>query len=315
MSIGWVAGSVRARALARRRLGAAGARTVAASASLAEATELLARSPYGHRVSPGSGLADAQRGVADTLVWHLRVLAGWLPAAGAELLRPLAGWFEIANVDEHLQALRGRAAEPPYRLGTLAIAWPRLAATGSVEQLRAALAASPWGDPGPGDREIQLGMRLVWAERVAARVPAARTWAAGGAALLAARERFARGLRLPAGGEATAARLLGRPALAAGSLTELAAALPADARWAVADLRDPAELWAGEVRWWRRLHTDGEQLLAGSGFRPERVVGAVGSLAADAWLVRGALEVAARGGAGAVDHQGSPAMEAFDAVA
>jgi hypothetical protein len=40
------------------------------------------------------------------------------------------------------------------------------------------------------------------------------------------------------------------------------------------------------------------------------VIGAVAVLAADAWLVRGALEVAARGGASTAH-----AMEAFDAVA
>lgn len=314
MSAGWVAGSVRARALGRRRLGTAGARALAASTSLAEATELLARSRYGHRVRQGGGLAEAQRGVADTLLWQLRVLAGWLPAAGAELLRRLASWFEIANVDEHLRALHGWPAEPPYRLGTLATAWPRLAAAGSVEQLRAALAASPWGDPGPGERDIQLGMRLAWAERVAVRAPVAQTWAAAGAALLVARERFARGIRLPEAGEAVAVRLLGRAAMAAGSLAELAGALPATARWVVTDLRDPAGLWAAEVRWWRRLRTDAEQLLAGSGFGPDQVVGAVGSLAADAWLVRGALEVAARGGAGPAERRDSAAMEAFDAV-
>jgi hypothetical protein len=305
--------------MGRRRLGTAGARALAASASLTEAIELLARSPYGHRTRPGSDLAGAQRGVAEALLWNLRVLAGWLPAAGAELLRLLAGWFEIANVDEHLQVLSGQPAEPPYRLGTLATAWPRLAAAGSADQLRAALAASPWGEPGgTGVRDIQLAMRLVWAERVAARAPAARAWAAGGAALLVARERYARDLRLPAGGEAAAGRLLGRPALAAGSLAELAAAVPPVARWAVAGVPDPAGLWTAETRWWRRLRTDGARLLAGSGFGPERVVGAVGMLAADAWLVRGALEAAARGGPDTADRHGppaTPAMEVFDALA
>ena len=43
----WVAGTVRARALARRRLGAVGARELARSAGLTEARSTLARTPYG----------------------------------------------------------------------------------------------------------------------------------------------------------------------------------------------------------------------------------------------------------------------------
>ena len=49
----------------------------------------------------------AQRGVAETLLWHLRILAGWLPAAGAGLMRALAGWFELQNIDARLAALAG----------------------------------------------------------------------------------------------------------------------------------------------------------------------------------------------------------------
>src|SRR5690606_12474364 len=160
VSAAWVAGSVRARAMARRRLGVANAR-VLAGGDLAAALTMLAASPY-QPVSPGSSLAEAQRRVAETLLWHLRVLAGWLPADGAQLLRLLAGWYEIAYVEEHLQALSGAAPEPPYQLGTLATACPRLAGTGSPAELRAALTASAWGDPrGTDPRTISLTMRLV----------------------------------------------------------------------------------------------------------------------------------------------------------
>jgi hypothetical protein len=55
------------------------------------------------------------------------------------------------------------------------------------------------------------------------------------------------------------------------------------------------------------VRTDGAALLAGSGFGPGRMIGATALLAADAWLVRGALEIAARGG--------DRALEVFDAVA
>jgi hypothetical protein len=332
MSAGWVAGSVRSQAMAHRRLGAPAARRLATAGSVAEALGELARSAYdrsGRPTDPAGGgaaaadrVATAQRGVAETLLWNLRVLAGWLPAAGAEQLRRLAGWFEIANVDEHLRSLAGRPAEPPFRLGTLATAWPRLARTGSAGELREVLAASPWGDPGgSGDWEISLGMRLAWADRVATRVPAARPWAAGAVALLVARERFA-------ATQEGASRMLGPGWTRAGSLADLARAVPAPARWALAQVTDPTDLWEAELRWWRRLATDGGRLLAGrgpggagpgpgtgggagpgsgGGFGPGRMVGAVAVLAADAWLVRGALELAARGGTGAA--------EVFDALA
>jgi hypothetical protein len=333
MSAGWVAGSVRSQAMARHRIGTAAARRLASTGSLAEALAVLAHSPYRRAAradrtpGPAGRLAGAQRGVAETLLWNLRVLAGWLPAAGAERLRLLAGWFEIANVDELLRALAGQPAEPPFRLGTLATAWPRLAGSGSAAELRTALAASPWGDPGgTGDRDIAAGMRLAWAGRVAARVPAARPWAAGGAALLVARERFAAvppAVLRPVPAAATA-RLLGPGWSAAGSLPELAAALPPDARWALARVAEPLDLWMAELRWWKRVAADAARLLAGrgpgggwrggpaGGFGPERMLGAVALLAADAWLVRGALELAARGGNATAEEA---LEEVFDALA
>lgn len=297
MSAGWVAGGVRSRAMTRRRLGTAGVRDLAGSASLAEAVDVLTRSPYGQLVHSGDSLAAAQRGVAATVLWNLRVLAGWLPAAGAEMLRLLTGWFEIANVDEHLAALAGRPSEPPYRLGALATAWTRLAAAGSPGELRTVLTASSWGDPGGATpRDIQLGMRLAWAERVAARVPAARAWAAGAVALLVARERFGRQQRLSERAHAMASTLLGPGWPAARSPAELAQVLPVPARWALEPATAPADLWTAEAQWWRRLRADAARLLAASGFGRQRPIGAVALLAADAWLVRGALVIAARGG-------------------
>lgn len=307
MSAGWVAGSVRARAIARRRVGDAGARELARAGSFAEAVDMLARSPYGLTVHPDDTLSAAVRAVAATLLWHLRVLAGWLPASGADTLRLLAGWFEIANIEEHLRALGGLPAQPPFSLGTLAPAWPRIAATSSRDDLRMALASSPWGDPGsPAPRDIQLTTRLAWAERVAARIPTARAWALGAAALLVAREQLARRQPLPEMAAAIAGRLLGPHVTLASSVEDLRAALPAPARWVLTDLTDEAQLWQAEARWWHRLRADSAVLLAGSSFGPERVVGAAGLLAVDAWLVVGALEVAARG---------REALEIFDALA
>ena len=95
MSTSWVAGTVRATALARRRLGAAGARELAASPGLSEALTSLARTPYGHDIRVTHTLAEAQHAIGATLLWHLRVLSGWLPRGGAEAVRLLAGGFEV----------------------------------------------------------------------------------------------------------------------------------------------------------------------------------------------------------------------------
>jgi hypothetical protein len=301
-----VAGSVRAQALAGRRLDAERVRTLAASPSAAEAVRSLAASQYGDRVHTDHDVAAAQRAVAETLLWNLRVLAGWLPREGAEALRALAGWFEIANVDEHLRALAGEPADPPFRLGHLATVWPQLAAATSPSQLRAALTASPWHDPGGAEpRDIQVGMRLAWAERVASRATAAAGWARAAAALLVAREGPASGGRLAAGAATAVTRLLGPAAGRAGSLPELAIAVPLRVRWVLDGLDRSTDLWAAEVRWWRRIAAEGTAMLGRGGFGPGQAVGAAALLAADARLVRAALESAARGGT----------REAFDAVA
>jgi hypothetical protein len=291
--------------MARRRLGAAAARTLAASGP-ADAAELLAASPYRDRAN-AEDAATVGHGLAATALWNLRVLAGWQPARGVAALRLLAGWFEIANVDEHLQLLRNRPAEPPFQLGTLATAWPRLAATGSAEELRAVLAASPWGDPGGSTpREIQLGMRTRWGERVAASVPPANPWAVSAAAVLLASEHLASGRPLPASSAAAVGRLVGRSALTATSLDELRSTLPHAARWVLEDIAHPADLWHAEVRWWRRVEEDGVRMLGDSRFGLHRTVATAALLAVDVRRVRAALECA-------VHPHGDLAV--FDAVA
>jgi hypothetical protein len=305
----WVAGSVRATALARRRLGRDGAVVVAGCAGLPAALEALAHGPYGDHVRPGQSLADAQRGLATAVLWHLRVLAGWLPAPGVEMLRVLAGWFELANVGERLRAFAGRPAEPPFQPGALATAWPRLAAAADPEQLRAVLAGSAWGDPGGTDPDtVALGLRLSWAERVTARVPAARPWAAGAVALLVAGRLFGGEGPLPAEARRRAQRVLGPDWTTAATMPQFTAALGHDARWAVSGA-GPASRWRAQAAWWARLRGDGTALLSRAGFGVHRPLGAAALLAADAWQVRAALETAARGG------PGGPAREVFDDLA
>jgi hypothetical protein len=302
MSAAWVAGSVRSVALARRRLGLDGVRAIAASSSSSAAIAMAARSPYERDVRADFDLADAEHGVAATVLWNARVLAGWLPATGVTHLRLLAGWFEIANVDLHMatfDAPQPAFPTPMFQLGQLTTAWPHLATTDSTAGLRAALAACAWGDPGPGTpRDISVFMRLSWADRVASGIALARPWAAGAAALLVARERFVAGRTLPAPAAARMARLLGQGRGDATTLDDFGRSLPSEARWAVSGLADPADLWRAEARWWRRVRRDGEKLLRRSGVGAHRPLGAAALLAADAWQTRVAMQIAAHGGAG-----------------
>ncbi|MFJ8601692.1 hypothetical protein ACIREM_23845 [Streptomyces shenzhenensis] len=299
MSAGWVAGAVRAKALVSRSPGTEVVREIAESATLVDARRCLASTPYARNVRTADGLLEVQRAVTAGLLWHLRVLAGWLPRGGARLLVPLAAGFEIANVAHRFAGPEDRrtAAPEPYRLGALETAWRRLERAGTPAQLRAALTASPWGDPG-GDTPWALltGMRMAAARRTAAAVPPARRWAQGRAALLAARELFLYGRSLPEPVRRDAARLLGARAAAAASYPEFRDRLPAAARRVLTEAAEPDGLWRAEARWWRTVHSDGTAMLRDGQNGPRVVVGAVAVLSVDAWQVRAALESAARGG-------------------
>ncbi|MFF7903163.1 hypothetical protein ACIP4X_31500 [Streptomyces sp. NPDC088817] len=299
MSAGWVAGAVRAKALVGRYPGAVGVREIARGPTLDDALRHLATTPYARYARTAAGLPQAQRAVAATVLWHLRVLAGWLPPGGARLLVPLAAGFEIANVAARLPAPEGRRAEvpEPYRLGALETAWRSLERAGTPAELRAALTASPWGDPG-GDTPWALltGMRMAAARRTAVAVPSARRWARGRALLLAARERFVHHRSLPEPARRDAARLLGTRAPGAASYQEFREHLPPTAGWVLADVDEPGELWRAEARWWRTVQSDGTAMLREGRYGPRMVVGAVAVLTVDAWRVRAALESAARGG-------------------
>jgi hypothetical protein len=215
------------------------------------------------------------------------------------MLRTLASWFELSNVEEMLAARPGAEFDP----GALATAWPRLRTAGPAG-LRAALAASAWHDPSGSDaRAIRLAMRVRWAVRVAALGEPARTWAAGAAAILAAGELLA-DRQVPAGLRS----LTGSSAARAGSLPELVAALPRRGQWALAGIGSPADLWQAEPCWRARVERDGERLMRTSSLDGRVVLGTVAVLACDALRVRAALEVAARGSAPGL-------LEMFDELA
>ena len=296
MTPGWVAGVTRARLLLGRAVGPTAARDIAARPSLEHAVAALAGSAYGERVQPGADLGTAQRAVAETLLWHLRILAGWLPAGGAALVRVLAGWFELVNVDARLAALAGDGGEPPpFELGALATAWPAIDEGRSSDAMAAAVAGSGWGEPGGrSPTELALGMRVSWARRAAETAPEAADWIFGAAALLAARELFT------GAGPAHVAQLqhlpgVGAAPLSAGSIPELRDALGASAAWSLADTAGPDDLWRAELGWWARVECDARAFLHTTDDRAV-VLATVALLAVDAQRTARALAAAARGG-------------------
>lgn len=308
LSPGWVAGSVRARHLLARRLGRSDAWALAQAPSLDAALERLAPSAYGHRCRPGMALAGAQRAIADTALWHVRVLAGWTPPRGLEPVRALAAGFEIANVDDRLAFIAGAEVPIPFELGGLATSWPRLAGAQSAGELRSLLIGSPWGDPGADDpAAIRLALRLAWARRVLASVQEATDWADGAVALLLARELFLadRPAERPWDLHPPGVGIAWRQAT---SLAELRMALPPQAAWALEDAVEPDELWCREAVWWRRVEADAEQLARSAHMGLAAIVGCVALLGVDAWRTAGALEAAARGG-------GRAAVEVFEEIA
>jgi hypothetical protein len=304
---GWVAATVRARLLVTHRAGDA-ALAAARCTSLDDAVVALAATAYGERLMPGLTLVEAQRRVAATVLWQVRVLAGWVPAAGTARLRALVGWFELSNVDQRLAELEGAPSLAPFDLGRLGSASAgRIATAGSAAELRSVLAASEWGDPGEAATAL-LGrwLRVAWARRVAEAAPEAAAWAYGAAALTLARD-------LDAGHPPALARIVTWPELGhdlneATDVADLAARLRPRASWALAGVRPPQPLWTAETAWWRRVEVDAPALLAHGAGGPVVVTGAIALLAADAHRVAAALAVAARGADPSL-------LAAFDAVA
>jgi hypothetical protein len=296
VSAGWVGASVRARVLLRRRIGPERAADLARSPTLREAILGLTGTAYGRELEPDLDLETAQHEVAAATLLHLRLLSGWLPPGKVGFLRSLAGWYELANVEDRLAYLNGAELRPPFDLGGLASAWPRASQALTPVELRAAVVRSAWGDPG-GETplEIHLGLRAAWAERVLSDLPEIRELVAGALALLLARELFVTGrpvellseLRLPA---------MGPDWQEARTLAALAAALPAPAQWALEGIEAPEELWHAEVRWWSRVEGVGRRLVRNSREGRAAVTGSVLLLAVDTWRTAAALAAAEHGG-------------------
>ncbi len=306
LSPGWVAGSVRARNMLARRLGWEQARALASAGSLANGISALAGGAYGRFVRPGLDLGGAQRGCARTALWHIRVLAGWLPPRALEPVRALVAWFELVNVEDRLAYLvgpaRGGPLGPPFELGGLATVWPLIGSAQSAADVRRVLAGSRWGDPGADDPvTVGLGLRLAWGRRVIDDVPEAAAWASGAVGLLLARELLL--------SEREPSRLAARRPPGVGEVWERAAdppslrrALPAQAGWSLAGIEVAADLWRGEAAWWRRVQRDAALLARDPHLGRPAVVGSITLLAVDAWRVAAALACAARGGTGTFEE-------------
>lgn len=309
MSAGWVAAGVRARGLARRRLGRDGARDLAASNSLAAALGTLANTPYGREVKTEMDLASAEHAVFATLLWHMRILAGWGPPLGSGPLRLLATGFEVANVTGWLARIGGQNAASAYALGSMATAWPAISESQTPAEVRGALASSSWGDPGGEDlATVRLALLLGWARRVLDGVPGAADWAISGSALVLCRVLMADAFSaLGPAAVRDAHHLLGSGWQEASSPGELARHVPRAAAKVLEAASGPDDLWRAEALWWSNLEVSGAALAARSTLDVSSSVGVVGLLAVDAWRTRAALQVAARGGGDMV--------ELFDAMA
>jgi hypothetical protein len=305
VSAGWVAGSTRARLLLTRRVGVERTRRIAGADSLADGAAMLAGTRFS-AAAASTDIAAAERLVTSRLLLELRLLAGWLPAGAGELIRALAGWFELVNLEDRLAYLNGSDLIDPLALGSLVSAWPQAQAAQSAGELRAALRRSAWGDPGGESAQaIHLGLRIAWANRIRRAAPEAGLWVAGALALLLARERFIS--NRPADDIVTHdPGELGSNWKATRTLEEFVAAIPSRASWPLEGMGDPGELWRSEAGWWRRVSADAESYVRASREGRAVIIGAVALLAADAVRTSAALEAAA---------QSSPtARDAFDAL-
>jgi hypothetical protein len=290
VSAGWVAGSVKARLLLSRRLGAPAARELARAGSFEQALVGLAGTAYAG-AAPASSLEEAQRALAADTLLRLRVLAAWLPPGGAAGLRSLAAWFELCNIEDRLAYLTGGVLEPPFELGVLASVWDAAATARSVEELRVVLGHSSWRVPGGMDpARLPLALRFAWADRVRAELPEVRAWASSATAILVAEELLVARHRLEPG--LVRSTSLGSGWEGAGTPGELRERLPVDVRWVLAGIEDRADLWRAWPAWWLAVEADAEAMVRVARFGRETVVAVVALLALDAVRVGTALAVA-----------------------
>ncbi len=296
MSAGWVAASVRVRALAAGRAGEEGAARLAAVRSWREAEDLLARWSYGVRAADATGPEGLQRAVRETLLWQLRVLAGWAPAAGTGILRAAAARFERDNILARLRELDGGSRAAPYDLGAMETSWGLLRRAETPDQLRASLARTSWGEVPAGEAD-QLADLLTAAclTRYAQAAPAARTWCARALALAVARLRFVDGVHPGPTLRQRVGPLLGHAWEGTTDLPSFATGLPTGASAAFSGVSSPSGLWRAEARTYAAMEAEAAAMLRQGSPGPDVVVAGIALLSADAWRVQAAIATIGQG--------------------
>ena len=308
MTASWVAASIRARSMAQLRLGADRCRQLTTAPNLPTVLEKIADSGYAQRLGGVTGLMAAQRATRETLLWQLRVLAGWLPPGGTGLIRAIAAIYERDNI----VALAGRLAGGPelsaaYELGGLATAWPRLREQPSLQALTEALQRSAWGVPGPIDTvTLRDVLSLAWLRRLSAASPAASGWARSASTLVAARMVLVDHTAPTSRVLELVRPWLGREWANAHDLDRFRASLPRLSRAVLDGVDDPRDLWRVEARVRADVETDGIRLIHSALPGPDVVLGAIAVLGVDGWRLRAALAAA---------EAGTGSSEALNAVA
>lgn len=308
MTAGWVAASLRGRSLLERTWGAAGARSIATAPTWGDAGAMLTGSIAGRSLpSGGADRAAARRAATEATVWQLRVLAGWVPPTDTGLMRVAAAPFEIGNIERHVATLAGARRVEPVELGSLAVAWPRVASCATADAVRVVLRRSVWGDPGGADLPtLASGLRVAWLRRVRRTVPDLATWTTAGIAVLAARERFVFGRDVARETGREVDRALGRRWRDADSLASFVAGLSPGLDWPFADVVRTDDLWLAERALVAHVADDARRRLSRTGYDRATVVAVATLLLVDLWLTHAAIEVAGHG---------AMAEEVFDGVA
>ena len=291
----WVAVSVRARAMAQQRVGAGGANRIAASGSLGNALTLLAPSIYGQRFATASSLIGYQHDISATILWQLRVLAGWIPAGGGGLTRAAAAGFELRNIAQCAQQIISHSApETRFDLGTLGTAAAQFQAATMMTELEQILRRSSWGDAGHPQTIGALvdTLTISWLRRLAATAPASRDWAQYATVLVAARTVLVDGHKPERRLVELTRPFIGTEWSHATNLTVFSKALPRSCSAIIEGVTSPDELWRAEARLGVIIEADAMRLLRDPLPGPDIVLGALAVLAVDAWRLRAAIALA-----------------------
>jgi hypothetical protein len=246
-------------------------------------------------MTPDADRMSARTSAATATSWQLRVLAGWCPPGASGLVRVFGAPFELTNIMRHLDHLGDDAGHRPgdVPLGSLAVAWPRVAEATTPDQARTALSHSPWGDPGGTDATtIGFGLRVSWCRRLSRQVPEAAGWSHGALAVLIARERFSfdREIAEVTGRELD--RVLGSAWRSGNTIGELVDRVPKSATWPFADVEQPDELWRAELAVIRRASADADEVAKRARLDQTTVAATMALLLIDFWYASAAIAVA-----------------------